>query len=196
MEVNESSKIRTMIGNDIRFNVQLLSDTASRTINIENVEAYFVNSTARTQYENDQNRFKFIRRYPIEPLVNDYISTAYCLNTSGVYCYVYDGFGVKPFEKRKHIEDPAKIKALVYYTEDRDKVQIYFPGDYQKEVGTYDLIIHATIYDPYSDSYTHGREITVSYEDIVTLTEASEQLPDGISDIIITTGDNSSIFGW
>lgn len=196
MEVNESSKIRTMIGNDIRFNVKLLSDTASRTINIENVEAYFINSTARTQYENEKNRFKFIRRYPIEPLVNDYISTAYCLNTSGVYCYVYDGFGVKPFEKRKHIEDPTKTKALVYYTENRDQVEIYFPGDYQKEVGTYDLIISATIYDPYSDSYKHGRKIVVSYEDIVTLTEAAEQLPDGISNIVITTGDNSSIFGW
>lgn len=187
--------ITARIGTDIKFKVQLLGETSSNTVNIQSVDAYFINATLNQQLQNDANKFKFIRRYPIEPLVNDYKSTEYCLNASGVYGYVYDGFGRKPFDK-KPLLDPCKVNGKVYYTENRDTVEIYFPADRQKQTGDYDLVIDAVIYDP-SDSFKHSRKISIDYQSLVTLTGSAEDLPDGISDVVISNSTtSSSIQGW
>ena len=188
------NKITAMLKSDVKINVRLVGEDQSHTVNIQSVDAYFIHKDLRIKAEENKKHFKFLRRYPIEPCVNNLRSTICCLNNPGIYGYntrpvgtcapVYAGFGVEPFGKGRKIfpGGPEVVKAAVYYTADRSTVEVYFPAYLQKKAGDYDLVINAKLYDP-NYHFNNLRVISVSYEDFVTLTSTSTTLPDGISEI-------------
>lgn len=190
------NKITAMLKSDIKINVRLIGEDQSHTVNIQSVDAYFIHKDLRIKAEENKKHFKFLRRYPIEPCVNNLKSTICCLNNPGIYGYntmpvgtcapVYAGFGLNPHFHEHHccFKNPEAIKAPVYYTADRSTVEVYFPAWLQKKVGDYDLIINAKLYDP-EYHFNNLRTISISYETIVTLTETSTNLPDGISGVEI-----------
>lgn len=187
------------IGSDIRFNVQILASDEIATINILEVKAQFISKGGARKKEDAKKHFKFLRRYPIEPFVDDIRSTAHCLNNPTHYGYytlpiqayyhVYDGYGVVPFEHKKGpIKDPSIVDGVVYYTKNRAVVQVFFPGYKQKELGSYDLILTIKVYDN-SQPFDHARTMTIRYDDFLKLVERGDT-PSGISRIII---DDSEI---
>lgn len=196
--------VKEQIGTDVKYSIRVIGKTPSHKVSIQSVEAFFINTTLQ-QCKKCQERYynshlKFLRRYPVEPLVNDYISTAYCLNNSGAYCYnthpvnCYKGFGIEPFghnhqDHKCHEHDESVCKALVYYTDDKSVVQVYFPADLQKHTGIYDLMIRVKIHN---DSYQidHSKTFSITYEGILELNGDAEDLPDGIEDIIIDSEDH------
>lgn len=199
-----------MLGSDVRFKVQILGGDQAHSVSISSVSAYFINRDLRQQMEQygsaedvKKAQFKFLRRYPIEFYVNDCRSTCCCLNNPCCYGYnhmpvgtclpVYNGFGTEPYLRKPVdiIQDESVVRAITYYCSDRSSVEIYLPGDRQKHIGNYDLVITAKIHN---DSYKvdHVRTFTVSYESILELTENSEDIPSGIYDIIITDTSGST----
>lgn len=176
-------KVKVMIGSDVKFTV-ILSDSPTSTTNIQSVDAYFVHKDLRRQSKKDKAQFKFLRRYPIEPCVNDIKSTICCLNNPGIYGYntkpvgicapVYAGFGVEPFDPNNvTLKSAGVVKAAVYYTAQRDTVEIYFPGLQQKILGEYDLVINARVYDP-NFSFDHSKMVAISYEELVELNDSTD----------------------
>ena len=99
-------KIR--IGNDICLDVTLIYNANDEYANINSVQAFIINADKEAEYEEDiKNKTKFISRFPIEPYVNAYTSTAYDIKSSGyptwrayprnhVYA-TYAGFGPNPY---------------------------------------------------------------------------------------------------
>lgn len=181
------------IGTDIRFKIKISGVTQATSVNIQSVDVYFVRSEVKKQEAEMRKKFKFLRRYPIEPFVNDFRSTAHYLNNAGYYGYtvcpgiiaqVYDGFGVNPWHKFDPcpfpIEKDIVVKGKVYFTEDKSMVEVYFPAMYQKQTGSYDMIVRVRLYDSdYSPS--HSRVITLRYNDFIVLKESGDSLPSGIS---------------
>lgn len=198
------NKVTAMLKSDIKFTVRLIGEDESHAVNIQSVNAYFINKDLRKQAEEEKKHFKFLRRYPIEPCVNNLKSTICCLNNPGIYGYnarpvgtcapVYAGFGVEPFGKNRRFVPSSLevIKAPVYYTADRSVVEIYFPAFAQKKCGEYDLVINATVYDS-GFHFTNGRVMSLSYEGIVTLTEEANTIPGGLSNVEITTENIGTI---
>lgn len=196
------NKITAMLKSDIKFKVRLLKEDQARAVNIQSVEAYFIHKGLRERQLEFKKHFKFLRRYPIEPCVNDLHSTVCCLNNPGIYGYntrpvgicapVYAGFGLEPHFHAHHccLKNSEVIKAPVYYTADRMAVEVYFPAWMQKFPGEYDLIITVVMYD---NKYhlCNSRTFTISYESIVTLTETSSGIPGGFGDIEILPYDPS-----
>jgi hypothetical protein len=197
------NKITAMLKSDVKINVRLVGEDQSHTVNIQSVDAYFIHKDLRIKAEENKKHFKFLRRYPIEPCVNNLRSTICCLNNPGIYGYntrpvgtcapVYAGFGVAPFAKNHRFlqTGPDVVKAAVYYTADRSTVEIYFPAVLQKKAGEYDLVINARLYDS-NYHFNNIRVVSVSYESIVTLTPTATGFPSGISDIEIN-GDSTII---
>ena len=200
------NKITAMLKSDIKFKVRLLKEDQARAVNIQSVEAYFINrdlrKRAKQKAQDYRKHFKFLRRYPIEPWVNHMGSTVCCLNNPGIYGYntrpvgicapVYAGFGLEPHFHEHHccFKNPEVIKAPVYYTADRMAVEVYFPAWMQRFPGEYDLVITTVMYD---NKYhlCNSRTFTTSYESIVTLTENSSGIPGGFDDIEILPYDPS-----
>lgn len=196
------NKITAMLMSDIKFKVRLLKEDQARAVNIQSVDAYFIHKDLRKRKEEYKKHFKFLRRYPIEPCVNDLRSTICCLNNPCIYGYntrpvgvcapVYAGFGLEPHFHHPHMchKDHEVIKAPIYYTADRMAIEVYFPAWMQKLPGEYDLVITAVLYD---NKYhlNNSRTISISYESIVTLTETSGSIPGGFADIEILPYDPS-----
>lgn len=213
--------IQTRIGSDIMFSVKILGARDARKVGVQSVEAYFINKDLQEKYHNEyvarkeaqkkreeekkqreedfRKHFKFLRRYPVTPLVNDFRSTICCLNNPCHYGYntlpiqayyhVYDGFGVVPFKEHhdhhhKPIKDESIVRGDIYYTEDRSTIEVYFPATRQKHIGTYDLILNVKVADR-NFSYENIREFTIDYSEFIKLTPHSEQYPSGITDIVI-----------
>lgn len=201
-------KVTAMLKSDIKFKVRLLKEDQASAVNIQSVDAYFIHRDLREREKEFKKHFKFLRRYPIEPCVNNIQSTICCLNNPGIYGYntkpvgvcapVYAGFGIEPcfghhccdHHCHHHLfaEGPDVIQAPIYYTADRTAVEVYFPAWMQKKPGVYDLIVTFVMYD---NKYhlCNARTFTISYESIVTLTESSEVLPGGFADIEILPYD-------
>lgn len=201
-------KVTVMLKTDLKFKVRFLKEEQANAVNIQSVDAYFINRSLRERKFEEQKEFKkhfkFLRRYPIEPCVNDLHSTICCLNNPGIYGYntrpvgicapVYAGFGVEPCfghhchghhhhydclhhdAPGPHVEGPEVIKAPIFYTADRMAVEVYFPAWLQKVPGEYDLVMTIVMYD---NKYClhNARTITISYESLVTLTETSDSYP-------------------
>ena len=99
-------KIR--IGNDICLDVTLLYNSDNdEYANINSIQAFIINASKEAEYEAlIKDKTRFISRFPVEPYVDAYSSTAYDIKSSGyptwrayprnhVYA-TYSGFGVMP----------------------------------------------------------------------------------------------------
>lgn len=127
--------MKVKIGNDVCLSVNLLS-SSSNNISIHSVRAYFVNVTKyndliqehtrlqaalHEEINTKKNGIKFISRFPVEPMCDEFCSSPYDICCCGNPCYnayprhfvpVYGGFGVYPhtFENRTWRKD--KLDAL------------------------------------------------------------------------------------
>lgn len=184
-------KIR--IGNDICLNVTLLYNANNEYANINSIQAFIINASKEAEFEEDiKNKTKFISRFPVEPYIDAYSSTAYDIKSSGyptwraypknhVYA-TYSGFGPHPDWRGKYRHMPmhnlTQYKAEVKYTEDRSTVKVFFPAEQQLYTGTYNLIVVAKIYDP-GYSKDNLRTVTMDYENVFTLVNNSSDGVDG-----------------
>ena len=191
-------KIR--IGNDIRLYVSLLSSKVTDSVNINSVKAFIINASKQKEaYDELKNKTKFISRFPVEPYVSAYSSTAYDIKSSGYPTwraypqnYVigsYAGFGVEPDWNSKHqpmpVHNLTEYQAEVKATKVPNKVQVFFPAEAQLFTGDYNLIIVAKIYEPGYAS-NNLRTVTMDYENIFTLVNTSEEGVD--SDVTLQVG--------
>ena len=175
--------MKILIGNDIRLLVRLLGKNSTDRINIQSIKAYLINTTVEEQAIADlHNKTRFISRFPIEPAIDAYTSTAYNINSTGYPSYhafprnhvigSYAGFGhypnwdmiYRPVPHHNLTEYLAQVKA----TKDRDIVDVFFPAEAQLFPGTYKMIVVAKIYDP-GFSSNNLRTVTMHYENIFQL---------------------------
>ena len=193
--------MKVRIGNDISLNVTLSYSGDSSEVNINSVKAFIINSSKEEEYrEYLQNKTKFISRFPVEPYVDAYSSTAYDIKSCGYptwraypknYVYAtYSGFGPNPNWEQIYRHMPkcnlTQYQAEVKYTEDRSKIKVYFPAEAQLYTGTYTLVIVAKIYEP-GYSRDNLRTVTIDYEDVFTLVGTSESGVDGPVTIDVTS---------
>lgn len=184
-------KIR--IGNDICLNVTLLYNVNNEYANIHSVEAFLINASKEAEFEADiKDKTKFISRFPVEPYIDAYSSTAYDIKSSGyptwrayprnhVYA-TYSGFGLHPDWRGKYRHMPkynlTQYRAEVKYTQDRSTIKVFFPAEQQLYTGTYNLIVVAKIYDP-GYSKNNLRTVTMDYENVFILVNKSSDGIDG-----------------
>ena len=193
-------KIR--IGNDIKLYVTLLSSKVIDSVNIKSIEAFVINATKEHEQTEDlKNKTRFISRFPVEPYVDAFCSTAYDIKSSGYptwraypqnYIYgSYAGFGYKPYWpdhfKPAPMHNLTEFKAPIKATKQRDTVEVFFPAEAQLYTGTYNLVIVAKIYEPgYSNNDL--RTVTMDYENIFTLVNKTE---DGVdSDVTLSVASS------
>lgn len=180
-------KIR--IGNDIKLYVTLLSSKAIDSVNIKSIEAFIINSSNENeQAENLKNNTRFISRFPVEPYVDAFCSTAYDIKSSGYptwraypqnYIYgSYAGFGCNPYWpdhfKPTPMHNLSEFKAPVKATKQKDTVEVLFPAEAQLYTGSYNLTIVAKIYEP-GYSKDDLRTVTMDYENIFTIVNKTEK---------------------
>ena len=187
-------KIR--IGNDIRLDVTLsYKSSGDGTVDVTSAQAYIINTTKEQEYIKAlENKTRFISRFPVEPYINAYSSTAYDIKSCGYpmwnaypknYVYAtYSGFGPNPDWEHKYRNMPkynhTQYKAEVKYTQDRSVIEVYFPAIAQFYTGKYTLVIVAQIYQP---GYGHNnlKTVTMDYPEVFELVSSSEQ---GIDDSV------------
>lgn len=188
-------KIR--IGNDISLDVTLLYNSYNdEYVNINSIKAFIINASKEKEFEEDlNNRVKFISRFPVEPYVDAYTSTAYDIKSSGYPTWraypknhvygTYSGFGLNPYWPNIYRPMPehnlTEYQAEIKYTEDRDKVRVFFPAEAQFYTGTYNLVIVAKIYDP-GYSKDNLRTVTMDYENVFELVNTSSA--DGVDSAV------------
>lgn len=180
-------KIR--IGNDIKLLVTLISSTTIDSINIKSLEAYVINASKEHEAaENLKNKTRFVSRFPVEPYVDAFCSTAYDIKSSGYptwraypqnYIYgSYAGFGPNPYWPGKFKPVPmhnlTEFKAPVKSTAQNNVVEVFFPAEAQLFTGDYNIVIVAKIYES-GYSYNNLRTVTMDYENIFTLVNTSEE---------------------
>lgn len=184
------------IGNDICLDVTLLYNSDNdEYANINSIQAFIINASKEAEYEAlIKDKTRFISRFPVEPYVDAYSSTAYDIKSSGYPTWMayprnhvyatYSGFGVMPGWDNIYRPMPehnlTQYKAEVKYTEDRSVVKVFFPATAQLYTGTYNLVIVAKVYDP-GYSKDNLRTVTMDYENVFTLVNNSV---DGIDDAV------------
>lgn len=175
------------------MNVTLLYTADDEYATIDSLQAFIINDTKEKEYEEDiKNKTKFISRFPVEPYVDAYTSTAYDVKSSGypvwraypqnhIYA-TYSGFGPNPEWDNIYRPVPhrnlTQYRAQVKYTEDRSMVKVFFPAKAQLYTGTYKLVVVAKIYDP-GYSKDNLRTVTMDYENVFTLVNNSTDGIDG-----------------
>lgn len=180
-------KIR--IGNDIRLDVTLINSKVDDNVNIKSIKAYIINTTLENKrVEEAKNKTRFISRFPVEPYVDAYNSTAYDIKSAGYptwhafpqnYVYgSYAGFGLHPDWRDKYKPMPkhnlSEFCAPVKATEQSNVVQVYFPAECQLYTGDYKIVIVAKIYEP-GYSPNNLKTVTMDYENVFTLVNTSEE---------------------
>lgn len=174
-------KIR--LGNDIILKVQLKLSGEEDYANIVHMRAFFINTTLKEQFEKDYvKKNRFIGRFPIEPFVDEFEPTAYCINSTGYpkyHAYVlneFRGFGVHPNWKKCFPITDVKLTeymAQVAFTKDPRIVTVSFPAEAQKYAGVYQLLVVADVAD---SSYPKGvRTVTVNYNNMFELVSDSAE---------------------
>ena len=190
-------KIR--IGNDICLRVTLSDIHAGLPVNIKGVRAFIVNDTLIKKAKRDlENKTRFISRFPIEPCVGAYSSTAYNINCSGFpmyreypknhLCATYAGFGPRPDWDciykpwpSKHI---AEYQAPVKFMEQVNTIEVFYPASAQLFTGVYNLVIVADIYDSEYGS-NNLKTVTIDKQGVFELVSNTEEGADGDIDIIV-----------
>ena len=130
-------KIR--LGNDIRLKIQLPigSFDGDKSV-ILSARAFFVNSTLKEDILKKYiKKNRFIGRFPIEPFVDEFEPTKYCINSMGFPKYrafvhnEYNGFGLKPnWKKSMPIRDVniTVYESTVERTSNPNTVIVTFPA--------------------------------------------------------------------
>ena len=150
-------------------------------------KAIIVNKTEKEKYEKElAKKTRFISRFPIEPMLDSYASTAHNINGCGMYEYnsyphkhwaiPYCGYGVNPdFDylyprkpKCKYFEYIAKVNG----TSKPGTIQVVFPAEAQLFLGDYDIIVIAKVYNPGYEE--NSKTITMDYVDAFTLVDHTE----------------------
>lgn len=174
-------KIR--IGNDVQLNIQLVLDGTEDRANIQSLRAIFVNTTLKNKLEAEyKKRNRFIGRFPIEPFVNEFEPTEYCINSTGYPRYnvavynQYRGFGLKPNWKKCFpiVQEPiTEYYAEVKHTQNANTVSVLFPGEAQLYEGSYELVVIAQIYQ--SGYKNNVRTVSTNYKDVFELVKDSQE---------------------
>lgn len=196
-------KIR--IGNDICLNVTLLYTTNNEYANIHSVQAFLINASKEAEFEADiKDKTKFISRFPVEPYIDAYSSTAYDIKSSGyptwrayprnhIYA-TYSGFGLHPDWRGKYRHMPkhnlTQYRAEVKYTKDRSTIKVFFPAEQQLYTGTYNLVVVAKVYDP-GYSKDNLRTVTMDYENVFILVNKSSEGIDGAVTLDVASASRS-----
>lgn len=184
-------KIR--IGNDIRLLITLLGNKVIDPININSVKAYVINtSVEKAAIKKLENKTRFVSRFPLEPMIDRYTSTAYNINSTGYPTYhafpkdyvigSYAGFGCHPHWD--HIYRPiphhnlTEFLAPVKSTRSRNMIEVLFPAEAQLFTGDYKIVIVAKIHQP-GFRPNDLRTVTMDYENIFTLVNTSDEGQDG-----------------
>lgn len=173
-------KIR--IGNDVQLNIQLTLGGTEDRANIQSLRAVFVNTTLKEKLEAEyKKRNRFIGRFPIEPFVNEFEPTEYCINSTGYPRYnvavynQYKGFGVKPDWKNCFpVKDTpvTEYYAEAKHTASANVISILFPAEAQLYEGSYELIVIAKIYQP---GYKNNiRTVSTNYKNVFELVKDSQ----------------------
>lgn len=168
-------KIR--IGNDIKLKIQLRLSNTEDYVNIQSLQAIFVNATLKNKLECEYiKKNRFIGRFPIEPFVKEFEPTPYNIHSTGCPKYrafvfnEYTGFGVKPnWDKCFPIgQKPiTEYQSEVMHTGDNRIVTVLFPKEAQLFEGVYDLIVVARVYD--AGFPGNVRTVTVNYNSVFEL---------------------------
>lgn len=197
-------KIR--IGNDIRLDVTLINSKHDDNVNIKSIKAYIINTTIENRrVEEAKNKMRFISRFPVEPYVDAYSSTAHDIKSAGYptwhafpqnYVYgSYAGFGVHPHWDDKYRPMPkhnfSEFCAPVKATEDTNVVQVSFPAEAQLYTGDYKIVIVAKIYEP-GYSPNNLRTVTMDYENVFTLVNTSDEGIDSEVTLNVASSHNNS----
>lgn len=152
------------------------------TVNIKSIEAFFVNTTVQEQLQPvNSGKMRFINRFPIEPVIGQYMSTAYNVNGCGYPSYhafpqAYTGFGVNPkwndIYKQIPCPNVTKYRAVVNATSS-DTIEVIFPAEDQLFTGVYKLIIVAKLYEP---GYNNNlRVVTIDRGNAFELVDSSSE---------------------
>lgn len=193
-------KIR--IGNDIcaRVTIQL---QGYDVVNIQSIKACIINKTKKAEIENDwKNKSRFIGRFPIEPFTDEYLPTAYDINSSGYPQYFatvphrYNGFGVYP--DWTHLFPKAELNVTEYMaqvrrTNDPNIIDVLFPASAQLYTGEYKIILVLGVYSP-GYNQNNIRTISVDYNNAFELVSSTEDADAGSSAIITIDGINDPSF--
>lgn len=200
-------KIR--IGNDIRLLIRLLGNKTIDPININHVKAYIINtSVEKSALDKLRNKTRFVSRFPLEPMIDSYTSTAYNINSTGYPTYYafpkdyvigsYAGFGCHPHWD--HIYRPiphhnlTEFLAPVKSTRSRNVIEVLFPAEAQLFTGDYKIVIVAKIHQP-GFRPNDLRTITMDYENIFTLVNTSDEGEDGPVKIQVGDADQYDQYG-
>lgn len=193
-------KIR--IGNDICARVSI-SLQGYDVVNIQSIKACVVNKTKKAEIEKDwKNKTRFIGRFPIEPFTDEYLPTAYDINSAGrpqyfaTVCNRYNGFGVYP--DWTHLFPKAQLNVTEYMaqvrrTDNPNVIDVLFPANAQLYTGEYKIVLVLGIYSP-GYNMNNIRTISVDYDNAFELVSSTEEADAEGSAIINIDGINNPSF--
>lgn len=174
-------KIR--IGNDIRLRVHLSIGNNVDVINVLSIKAVFVNSTLQKEIDKRyKNKNRFIGRFPIEPFLNEYEPTEFCINSTGNSKYhvivqnPYSGFGPNPKWSKCLPEvqyNVTEYQAEVNRTQDPEIFEILFPAFAQQYCGEYSMVLVLQVYD--STYKNNTRTLTIDKQNVFELVATQDE---------------------
>ena len=121
---------------DFVVQLPLLNQDQLKRLTIRNVYAYWINKKryahAKKMYS---TQFKFLRRFPLGPVVNDVPSVIRTLKNVqlfgrdglkiGTISNVYPGYGLEPFKQNLAVLSAIQ-KGRIKHTTDRNTVEVIF----------------------------------------------------------------------
>lgn len=143
--------------NDFEVTLPILNEDLENKLTVRQVYAFWVN---QYRYEEAKKmyatQFKFLRREPIGPIVNNVPSILHTLHKvnlfakdglkHGVIRNVYPGYGLEPFKQNLSVIS-ALCKGRTKRTQNRNTITAVFPASEQKEPGIYNLLLLAEVCD-------------------------------------------------
>ena len=204
-------KIR--IGNDIKLNVYLSKKNIPDTVNIKSIRCVLVNTNTDQCCQCPSTAYDIngcgLPKYHIlghcHPNVcNNNLDFMHCdchhsdncfFDHNYYMAYPFNGFGVYPewdniymHDRCHHFSNGYNCKVLA--TESPDRIEVLFPAIDQRQIGNYNLILTASIFEPgYNPDNT--RVITVDYSSVFELVEYSNDA-DVNDSITISVGSPTS----
>lgn len=196
--------MKVRIGNDISLNVTLIYNSDNSSVNINSAKAFIINASKEGEFQEYlRNKTRFVSRFPVEPYVDAYSSTAYDIKSCGYptwnayprnYVYgTYSGFGPNPGWEHIYRHMPkhnlTQYQAEVKYTGDRSKIRVLFPAEAQLYTGKYNLVVVAKVYEA-GYSVDNLKTITIDYEDVFELVARSQDGIDGAVTINVSSSQH------
>lgn len=182
---------------------------------IRSVKAYVINTSKIEERMQRCKKPQFVSRYPIEPYVNAFDSTAYdiCCGHPTYHCHPYPhrivpyaGFGVHPcwegIYKKFPKNNDLRYRAQVYATNKQNVVELSFPASAQRYTGVYKIVIIAQVYAP-GYNPENLKTITVDVPNVFELVDSTQEGVDtgvlmNVSQIIegLPSGEDSDAYEY